>query len=94
MSPETPPVPPDDPENESQMTNSSTGVSVSVEDKRAEFERISRQQPRDEDAERAFIESKIEIIRTDPNLTDEEKERAIKEIRSLEKKRAKGQSSH
>ena len=83
MSPRPPPMPPDDPENETPSAGSSAGDSVRVKDMRAEFERISRQQPRDEDAERAFIESKIELIRTAPNLTDEEKERAIREIRGF-----------
>lgn len=81
MDPEAPPTPPDAAEEQSQETASSTGKSVRVEDKRREFEQISRRQPRDEDAERAFIESKIEIIRTAPNLSDEEKAQAIKEIR-------------
>jgi len=38
--------------------------------------------PRDAEAERAFIEGKIEMIRTDPNLTEAEKERAISQLRS------------
>jgi hypothetical protein len=44
---------------------------------RADFERLSRQVPRDPEAERAFIESKIEMIRSDPYLSDADKERAI-----------------
>jgi hypothetical protein len=46
-----------------------------------EFERLSRQVPRDPEAERAFIESKIEMIRSDPNLSQGEKERVIEELR-------------
>jgi hypothetical protein len=47
---------------------------------RREFARLSRQVPRDREAERAFIENKIEMIRCDPHLSDEEKERAIAEL--------------
>jgi len=63
------------------MTDPDTGNPVSVADRRAEFERLSRQAPRDPGAERAFIESKIEMIRKDSNLTEAEKERAIEELR-------------
>ena len=52
-----------------------------VADKRAEFERLSRQVPRDPEAERAFIESKIEMIRNDPALSETEKEKAVEELR-------------
>jgi hypothetical protein len=37
--------------------------------------------PRDAEAERAFIESKIEMVRKDPNLSPTEKERAIDQLR-------------
>jgi hypothetical protein len=63
------------------MTDPGTGNPVPVADMRAEFERLSRQVPRDPEAERAFIESKIEMIRSDPNLSQAEKERAIEELR-------------
>ena len=63
------------------MTDPITRSPVPVADLRAEFERLSRQVPRDPEAERAFIESKIEMIRTDSNLTEAEKERAIDELR-------------
>ncbi len=80
MSPTVPP--PGNPQHPDQPPDDAAGGgSTRVEDKRAEFERISRQQPHDPEAERAFIESKIEIIRTDPNLSDDEKERAIQELR-------------
>ena len=52
-----------------------------IADRRAEFERLSRQSPRDEEAERAFIEGKMEMVRTDPNLTKEEKQRALEELK-------------
>ena len=59
-----------------------SGKQVSVGDKRAEFERLTQQLPRDPEAERAFIESKMEMIRNDPNLSQREKERAIEQLQS------------
>lgn len=64
-----------------QVTDSKTGQPVQVGDMRAEFERLSRQVPRDPEAERAFIESKIEMIRSDPHLSDADKEQAIVDLR-------------
>jgi hypothetical protein len=52
-----------------------------IVDRRKEFERLSRESPRDEEAERAFIESKMSMVRTDPNLSEEEKEKALEELR-------------
>jgi hypothetical protein len=63
------------------MTDPVTGNPVPVADLRAEFERLSFQVPRDPEAERAFIEIKIEMIHTDSNLTEVEKQRAIDELR-------------
>lgn len=57
-----------------------SGKPFDFQDMREEFERLSRQTPRDPEAEHAFIQSKIEIIRTDPHLTEEEKTRAISEL--------------
>jgi hypothetical protein len=51
-----------------------------IGDRRAQFERLTRQSGRDEEAERAFIESKKELVRSDPNLTEEEKRRALEEL--------------
>jgi len=63
-------------------TDTSLAVPLaSPEAMRAEFERLSRQLPRDPEAERAFIEGKIEMIRSDPHLNDAEKEQAIEELR-------------
>lgn len=76
------PLPSGDPKEGSlRMTDPGTGNLVPVADMRAEFERLSRQVPRDPEAERAFIESKIEMIRGDPNLSKTEKEQAIEELR-------------
>jgi len=80
--PDETPVPPEDIESGALcMTDPKTGKMVAVKDMRAEFERMSRQVPRDPEAERAFIESKINIIRTDTHLSDAEKRRAIDELR-------------
>jgi hypothetical protein len=62
------------------VTDSKTGQTVRIGDMRAEFERLSHQMPRDAEAERAFIESKIEMIRSDPYLSDADKKRAIAEL--------------
>jgi hypothetical protein len=64
-----------------QLIDPETGQPIRVADLRAEFERLSGLVPRDPEAERAFIEGKLNIIRNDPNLTDAEKERAIEELR-------------
>ena len=66
---------------DSQPPDPKTGKPLNFADMREEFERMSRQTPRDPEAERAFIESKIEMVRTDPHLSPEEKERAIAELR-------------
>jgi len=65
----------------SHLTDPKTGKPAPVADMRAEFERLSRQVPRDPEAERAFIEGKIAMIRTHPNLSEAEKKRAIEELR-------------
>jgi hypothetical protein len=49
-------------------------------DRRAEFERLTRQSGRDEKAERAFIESKMRMVRSDPNLSEEEKRALLAEL--------------
>jgi hypothetical protein len=51
-----------------------------IDDRRAKFERITRRSPRDLQAERAFIESKMRIVRTDPKLSEEEKQRALADL--------------
>ncbi len=77
-----PPLPPEKPaEGSLHLTDPRTGKSVPVADLRAEFERLSRQVPRDPQAERAFIESKIEMIRNDPTLSESQKEQAIEDLR-------------
>jgi hypothetical protein len=51
-----------------------------IADRRAEFERLTRESGRDEKAERAFIESKMRMVRSDPNLTEEEKRVLLEEL--------------
>lgn len=76
------PLPSGEPEEGSlRLIDPGTGKSVPIADMRAEFERLSRQVPRDPEAERAFIESKIEMVRNDPTLSETEKERVIEEMR-------------
>ena len=63
------------------LTDPTTGLPAPAGDVRTEFERLSRQTRRDSEAHRAFVESKIELIRTDPRLSEDEKTRAIEELR-------------
>lgn len=65
---------------EGQVIDPRTGKRIRYADLRSEFERLSQQVPRDSNAERAFIQSKIEMIRHDPHLSDEEKKRAIADL--------------
>ena len=60
-----------------------TGEPASTVDMRAEFARISRGVARDPDAERAFAESKIEMIRTHPTLSEADKAAAEAEVLDL-----------
>jgi hypothetical protein len=68
-----PPVPPNDRPQES-------GKGVPPRDMREEFARITAGVDRDPEAERAFVESKIEMIRTHPTLSEAEKMAAIAEL--------------
>jgi len=52
------------------------GEPLKVVDRRAEFARLSQLTPRNRQTERAFIKGKLEMIRNDPRLSDEEKARA------------------
>lgn len=70
----------DDEERPLGFPDPNTGRPGKVVDVRAEFERLSRQTPRDHRAERAFIKSKIEMIRSDRHLTAKQKEDAIAKL--------------
>ena len=61
--------------------NPDSSVSVASDDLRAQFEALSRQTPRNPQAERAFVDHKLELIRTDPLLSEAQKEQAIAELR-------------
>jgi len=76
-----PPVPPNDPSPDSgELIDPKTGERVPIGDVREEFARISTDTGRDPEAERAFVESKIELIRSHPTLSEAEKEAAITEL--------------
>jgi len=70
----------DDEAHSLQLVDPNTGKVVKIADMRAEFERLSQQVPRDPAAERAFIESKIAMIRSDRHLSPKQKEDAISEL--------------
>jgi hypothetical protein len=53
---------------------------VPTKDMRAEFAHLSTGRKADSEAERAFLESKIDMIRSDPTLSEAEKAAAIAEI--------------
>ena len=52
-----------------------------IADVRDRFRRVSEDAAADEESARAFVEGKIEMIRTDPNMSEDEKKAAIAEIR-------------
>jgi hypothetical protein len=64
-----------DPRDRTSRTSDTRSV-----DKRREFEKLSEKKPSDIEAERAFLRSKIELVRLDPNLADDERTRFIKEL--------------
>ena len=63
------------------VSDPTTNTPTRTADKRAEFERLSRENPHRPPDTRAYIEGKIEMVRSDPNLTDEEKDRFIRDLR-------------
>lgn len=54
---------------------------AAIGDRRAEFERLTRLSGRDKEAERAFIDSKLRMVRSDPNLSESEKGRILKQLK-------------
>ena len=62
-------------------------------DRRKEFERATRKSGRDEAAERAFIESKMALVRSHPTMTEHEKEKALAELRLKLERPSRGASS-
>lgn len=63
-----------------EFVDPNTAKAAKIADMRAEFERLSQQTPRDAIAERAFIESKIALIRRDSHLSAAQKEEAVEEL--------------
>ena len=74
--PEAPPEPPDRPDVDSPERRGGPPA-----DMREHFARLSRRSPPDPEAERAFAEGKLDMLLSDPNLTDEQKTAAIEELR-------------
>jgi len=60
-----------------QPVESSSGGSV---DRREEFEELANKAADGTDAERAFLDNKIELVRVDPHLSADARERAIGEL--------------
>jgi len=56
---------------------SSLGTSV---DRREEFEELANKAADSTDAEHAFLENKIELVRSDPHLSDDARARAISDL--------------
>jgi hypothetical protein len=76
--PPPPPVENGDP-REPQAESPITGAPIV--DGRAEFEGLTARTPGEPAAEQDFIKGKIDMVRSDPNLTEEEKAAAIEELK-------------
>jgi hypothetical protein len=76
-----PPAPPNKPARDSRdLTEVETDEPTPLRDMRKRFARVSEDAGRDPEAERAFVESKIEMIRSHPTLTESQKRAAIAEL--------------
>jgi hypothetical protein len=73
---EVPPPPPPGIEQPKQATD------APIMDMREKFARKTPQNAEDEARTRAFIDGKIAMIRSDPTMTDAEKDAAIAELRA------------
>jgi hypothetical protein len=74
-----PPIPSDDPSPDSvRLVDPDSGEPVPAADLRRQFAR--RPGAGDPDAEQAFIDSKLELIRTHPTLSETEKQAAVAEV--------------
>jgi hypothetical protein len=74
-----PPIPSDDPSPDSvRLVDPDSGEPVPTADLRRQFAR--RPGAGDSDAEQAFIDSKLELIRTHPTLSETEKQAAVAEL--------------
>jgi hypothetical protein len=75
-----PPVPPERPAREPHDLSDAEDKPAQIKDMRKRFARVSEDAGRDPEAERAFVESKIQMIRSHPTLTEPEKRAAIAEV--------------
>lgn len=76
------PVPSADPpeDDSARPVDPGTGDLLPVADMREEFARLSREAPDQAEAHRAFVASKIGLIRTDRLLSKAQKEAAVAEL--------------
>lgn len=75
-----PPAPPNEPTREPNELTDAEDKPAPIKDMRTQFERASEDAGSDPEAERAFVESKIQMIRSHPTLTEAEKRAAIAEL--------------
>jgi hypothetical protein len=74
-----PPVPSDDPSADSvRLVDPDSGEPVPTADLRRQFAR--RPGAGDPEAEQAFVDSKLELIRTHPTLSEAERQAAVAEV--------------
>jgi hypothetical protein len=66
-----------------EMTDPKTGKRLRSRDMREKFARISARVPRNPRAERAFVESKVEMIRSHPTLSEAQKASAIRDLEKM-----------
>ena len=82
--------PPQTPEPPAPPPRSGAKQPVGFVDRRAEFERLAQTSPRDADAERVWLESKIDLVRRDPHMTEVAKQQLIARFRRLIRDLKKG----
>jgi hypothetical protein len=75
-----PPAPPNKPTREPDDLTDAEDKPAPIKDVRKRFARVSEDAGRDPEAEQAFVESKIQMIRSHPTLTEPEKRAAIAEL--------------
>lgn len=75
-----PPAPPNKPPREPDDTTGAEDKPAPIRDVRKRFARVSDDAGRDPKAEQAFVESKVQMIRSHPTLTEAEKLAAIAEL--------------
>ncbi len=64
-------------------TDPETAQHGPVEDVREKFANLTKNAPRDQEGERAFILAKIESVERDPNLSEEERARTIEALTAM-----------